>query len=312
MHKAFLLENGLVTVVAGAAFMEKDKVADTELVKECRALLRQKKGAFSEMRGNNELIVSTKMAVSGSPERYLEDLSEVYDKLQKGNFFGSSFRVLAAATICDAGKANEADALVEKTNEIMKGMKAAHPFLTSDEDTGFAVLLAMTDKTTLQILTELEETYKALKSRLAFHDNAVFSLAQVLTTYGGSSQEKSKKALDIFEAFKEAGNKYGKEYELPSLGILVNLGDNIGDIVADVIEVSKSFKGKAGFGALDMSMYTKLMLGSMIVAGVYGEDTSAANTSIANSALAMLIAQEAAMMAVILAASVSCTTSSSH
>jgi hypothetical protein len=312
MHNAFRLENGLVTVVSGSAFMEKDKNADPELVKECRDLLRQRKGVFSDMRGNNELLISTKMAVSGSPERYLDDIIEVYDNLQQGKFFGSSFRVLAASIICDAGKANEAGAIIEKTNEILKGMKAAHPFLTSDEDTGFAVLLAMTDKSVETILAELEESYRTLKADFSFHDNAVYSLAQVLTAYEGDSKEKSKKALEFFEAFKDAGHKYGKDYELPSLGVLVNLGDNIGEIVADVIEVAESFKGAKGFGVLDMSKQTKLMLGAMIVSGVYGEENHVVNASVEGSALAMLIAQEAAMVAIMCAASASAVSSSSN
>ena len=118
LHKDFLLENSLITVIAGAAFAGRDKTADPELVKECRNLLRQRKGMFSDLRGNNELMISAKMAVSGSPEQYLDNLVEVYDKFQKGKFFGSSYRVLAAATICDAGRANDADAIIEKTNEI--------------------------------------------------------------------------------------------------------------------------------------------------------------------------------------------------
>ena len=311
MHKDFLLENGLITIVAGAAFMEKDKVADPELVKESRALLRQKKSLLSDIRGNNELLVSTKMAISGSPEQYLDNLSEVYDKLQKGKFFGSSYRALAAVSICDAGKANDADSIISKTNEILDGMKASHPFLTSDEDTGFAVLLAMTDKSVEEILSELEDSYRQLKSHFTFHDNAVYSLAQVLTTFGGDRNEKCKKALDIFDAFKAAGYAYGKDYELPSLGVLASLDLEIGDTVAEVIEVAEFFKGHNGFGMLEMSKQTKLMLGSMVVGGVYVEDNSAANASVASSALAMLIAEQVALMTVIIA-SASATISASN
>jgi hypothetical protein len=312
LHKDFRLENGLITVIAGAAFAQKDRTADPDRVKECRKLLRDRQGAFSQMRGNNELVISAKMAVSPNPEQYLDNLVEIYEKFQKGKFFSSSYRVLAASTICDAGKASQADAIVEKTNEILKGMNSKHPFLTSDDDTGFAVLLAMTEKSTESILEELEESYQILKRSFSFHDNAVYSLAQVLTTYDGDAVAKCKKAVEIFEAFKETGYKYGKEHELPSLGILINLSDNIGDIVGDVIEVFESFKGQKGFGVLDMSKQTKLMLGAMIVASAYGEDRSTANAAVANGALSIIIAQQAAMLAVIAATSASAAASSSH
>ena len=336
LHKDFFLENGLITVIAGAAFAQNDRTADPDRVKDCRKLLRDRQGVFSQVRGNNELIISAKMALSPNPELYIENLINIYEKFQKGKLFSSAFRVLAASSICDAGKAGQADAIVEKTNEILKGMNSKHPFLTSDDDTGFAVLLAMTDKSTESILEELEQSYQILKRSFSFHDNAVYSLAQVLTTYDGEVDAKCKKAVEIFEAFKEKqsywlddystfmsikeffeafkenGYKYGKEYELPSLGILVGLSDNIGDIVGEVIEVYESFKGQKGFGMLDMSNHTKLMLGAMIVASVYGEDQASASALVTNGALSMVIAQQAAMIAIIAASSASAASSSSH
>ena len=312
LHKAFFLENGLMTVVAGAAFAEKNKTADPEFIKECRDLLKKKKGPFSEIRGNNELLISAKMALSGNPEQYLDDVIGIYNKLQSGKFFGSGHRVLAAASICDAKKANDTERLIEKTEAIIRGMKASHPFLTSDEDTGFAVLLAMTDKNVEQILAELEESYQYLKKDFVLHDNAVYSLAQVLTTYDGDCKEKCEKALEFFEAFKSTGFKYGKDHELPSLGILVNLGPEIGEIVAEVIEAAESLKGHKGFGTLDMSKHTRLMIGAMIVSSAYAEDTTVANASVASGALSLLIAQQAAVMAVIASTSAAAASSSSH
>ncbi len=310
LHKAFFLENGLMTVVAGAVFAEKNKTADPEFVKECRDLLKKKKGPFSEIRGNNELLISAKMALSGSPEQYLEDIVGIYNKLQRGKFFGSRHGVLAASSICDAKKANDTERVLEKTTAIIKGMKAVHPFLTSDEDTGFAVLLAMTDKSVEQILEEVEESYQYLKKDFVFHDNAVYSLAQVLTTYAGDSKEKCRFALEIFEAFKSAGFKYGKDHELPSLGILVNLGPEIGEIVAEVIEVAEALKEHKGFGMLDMSKQTRLMISAMIVSSAFGEDNTVANASVASGALSLLIAEQAAVMAVIASTTAAAATSS--
>ena len=220
---------------------------------------------------------------------------DVYKRLQSGKIFGSSYRVLAATTICDAKRANDVERIVEKTEAILKGMKASHPFLTSDEDTGFAVLLAMTDKSVEQILTELEESFIEFKVDFVLHDNAAYSLAQVLTTFEGDSKEKSKKAVELFEAFKDAGYSYGKDYELPSLGILVNLGKETGD------EVVESFKGKKGFGIFEMTPQIKLMLGTMIVGTVYGENQPAANASVTSGAISILIAQQVMMVALIAA-----------
>ncbi|MCR4834261.1 MAG: DUF4003 domain-containing protein [Butyrivibrio sp.] len=308
--KASMLENSLIRVVAAASYTEKDKTADAEQLKECLKLLRKKQGIFSDFRGNNELVIAAKMDVSGNPEEYLDNVLEVYKKFQKGKFLGSSYRVLAAASICDADKIAEADAIIDKTNELLKGMKKDHPFLTSDEDTSFAVLLAMKDKSVEDILSELEETYQIIKNNFAFHDNAAYSLSQVLTSYDGAVDKKSAKVLELFDAFKTAGAKYGKEYELASLGVLVNLNMNTEDLVSEVVEAAEFFKGKKGFGVLDMDKHTRLMLGTMIVSGVYSDETTATSASVTSGALAAVIAEQLCMYVAIMAATVTTMNSS--
>ena len=303
IHKGFWLENGLITTVAAAAFTEKDRVADPEVLKECRKILRKKQGAFSELRGNNELIVTAKMALSADPEKYVDDVIAVYKKFQQGKFWDSGYRALAAMTICDSGRLSEADDIIDRTNLIMQGMNKAHMFLTSDEDTCFAVLLAMTDKSVEDILTELEETFQFIKKSFALHDNASYSLSQVLTSYDGSSEAKREKAVEYFDAFKEAGAKYGKNYELASIGTLIGLEGNMEEIVSEIVEVADYLKGNKGFKALDMSKQTRLMFGSMIVSGVNATGDFKTGASVVSGAVAIVVAEQVAMLVAIMAAS---------
>lgn len=308
--KASFLDHDLIKVVAASFFTEKDKTADVDQLKDCKKLIRKKQGIFSEIRGNNELIIAAKMAASGNPEGYLDKLIDVYGEFQKGKILGSSYRVLAAASICDTGRASEAESLVEKTYEIMKGMRKDHPFLTTDEDTSFAVLLAMKDKSTEEILAELEEIYQLIKKNFAFHEDAAYSLSQVLATFDGQAELKSEKVMELFEAFKNAGAKYGKGYELASLGILVGIDKNIEDLVSEVVEVAEYLSGKKGFGILNMNRHTRLMLGTMIVSEIYSDGNVATGASVASSALSAVIAAQLCMyVAVMSAASASASSS---
>lgn len=313
MCKNFKLEHSLTNAVAAAAFAEKDKAVDVELIKEARKILKGKAGIFSEFRAYNELTVSTKMALSGNPERYIEEVRDVYDKFQKGKIFGSSYRVLAAMSIVEQGKYSEADRLIEKTNEILKGMNKAHPFLTSDEDTCFAVLLAMSDKGVEEILTEVEKSYNAIKKNFTFHDNAVYSLAQVITAYEGNSDEKCGKAIDLFNAFKEAGRKYGKDYELASLGALIDINAGKEELVSEVIEVAEFLKGKKGFGMLDMGKETRLMFGTMLVSGSYlSGDYQAGSTAISGEIGRVVALQTAIFITMMIVVATTAAASSSH
>ena len=296
MCKSFMLEHTLTNAVVAAAFAEKDREADPELIKEARKVLKKKQGVFSDFRSYNELIVSARMALSADPEGYLDEVIEVYDKLRKGRLFGSSYRVLAAMSICDQGRYSEADSLIGRTNEIMKGMNKAHPFLTSDEDTCFAVLLAMTDKSVEDILIELENSFRIVKKIFAFHDNASYSLAQVLTAYDGDYEKKCAKALELFDAFKAAGTKYGKEHELASLGALIDIDAGIDEIVSEVIGVAEHLKGKKGFGMLDMGRETRLMFGTMLVSGAHYAGEYKANASSIGGEIGQVVAVQTAIL----------------
>ncbi len=311
IHKDFLLENGLIMMVAASAFTEKDQTTDAEYMKECRKILRKKEGVFSEFRGHNELIVTSKMALSGNPEGYIDEVAEVYKKLQHGKFWDSTYRALAAMVICDSGRFNETDAIIEKTNAIMKGMKSAHPFLTSDEDTCFAVLLAMTDKSVDDILSELEEIFQFLKKSFTFHDNAVYSLSQVLATYEGNYALKREKALNLFEAFKAADAKYGKDYELASLGTLIEVQGSVEETVSEIAEIADYLKGQKGFGMLDMGKQTRLMFATMIYTQENASDDHKAEASLVSAAVARVVAEQIAMFIAIMAATSSSAAASS-
>ena len=313
MTKSFIFEHSITNAIVAAAFAEKDRNVDVDAIKDARNLLKKRKGVFSDFRAYNELIVSARMALSGNPEGYLDSLIDVYDKFKKGKLFGSSYKVLAAMSICDQGKYNDADRLVEKTNDLLKKMNKAHPMLTSDEDTCFAVLLAMTDKSVDDILTELEEAYGILKSDFAFHKDAVFSLAQVLTAYEGNAAEKSSKALDFFNAFKAAGAKYGKDYELASLGALIDIDADKDELVSDVIGVADHIKGKKGFGILDMGRETRLMFGTMLVTGAYlSADYNTGTSSLGRDIGRIVALQTAILITMMIVVATTAAASASH
>lgn len=298
MGKAFIFEYGLIKVAASSAFTQNGREVDAEYVKGCQKILQKEENYFSYFRGFNEVIVSSKMAVSGQPEKYLEDAVAVYDKLKEGKLMGSIYRAVAAMVICDSKRMGDADVIVDRTSQIMKGMKEKHPFLTTDEDTCFAVLLAMSDKNVDDILTELEDSYQILKKKFLFHDNDVYSLAQVITALGGSSEEKCEKALNLYDAFKAAGAPYGKNYELSMLGCLVDLDVDQEQLIQDVVEAEVYLRSQKGLGVLDMSKETRLMYASMITAAIYNEEKNPASSAIENT-IAVTIAQEVTFMLIV-------------
>ena len=312
INKGFMLENSLIKIASALVYTEADKTVDNAYLKECRGILRKNQGVFSDFRSISELMVSAKLAQQADPERYMEEISDTYKKLHQGKVFGSRYMVLAAMNICDAGMFAEADAVIEKTRAIMKGMNKAHPVLTNEEDTCFAVLLAMTDKSVEDILVELEETYQTLKKDFSFHDNAVYSLAQVLTMQSGTVADKCAKVVRIYEAFRTAGVKYGKEYEFSSLGVLVGLDVRPEEIVNEVVEASDFLKARKGFGILDCSERQRLMFGAILYAGSFDGKGALSGASALESTIAIVIAEEIAFMMLMVAITASNAANAAH
>ena len=141
---------------------------------------------------------------------------------------------------------------------------------------------------------------------------SAYSLSQVLATYDGSYEQKAERVLELFDAFREAGAKYGKGYELASLGILVNINRSTDELVSEVVEAADYLKDKKGFGTFDIDKHARLMLGAMVVSDVFSGENTASGAAVASGALATVIAQQLAMYVAIMAATSSSMAASSN
>ncbi len=300
LEKASLLDNERIVNITAQLYTSKDKVVDIDSYKECRDILKKKEGIFSDFRGDHELIIAGKMDLSGNPEQYLENLSKVYKLFQKGKIFGSAYRVFASLSICDAGKISEAEDIIAKTNDILDRMHKKHFFLTSDEDTSVAVLLAMTDKSTDDIMEQLEKSYQIFQKNAKFCDDPAYTLSQVLTTYPGDPSDRSFKVIELFNAFRDQDASYGREYELAILGPLTDINMDTNDLVAEIIEVSEFLKSKKDFDSLSMDNRSRLMTSAILIGNAYeGNSLNDEATSI-SSTVAVVIAEQVTMLIIMM------------
>ena len=305
LNKNFKWDYEMLIMVGSVIFTDAGKTVDIDRVNECKAILKKHEGVFSYFRNNMEKAVLAKMALSDDPEKYLTDVVAIYDKLHKGKIAGSDYMALTAMNICDSNKAADTDAIIEKTKLLLKEMNKKHPILTSDEDMTFAAMLAMTDKDVDAIVNEAETYYEALKPRFSFHTNSLQSLSHVLILMEGSVESKIAKVCEIYDTFKEQGVKYGKDYVMASIGALVNTNISTTELVSEIIEASEYLKTRKGFGAWGIGEKARLMFASLLAADVYGNDKDTMNSAVITGSIAMVIAEEIAIMAVIAASAAS-------
>lgn len=307
IHKVFQWDYDIMSVAGSIIFTGAGQVADEEKLKECRKILKKNAGSLSVFRNSMEIPVVCKMILSEDPELYLMKITEIYKKLHKGRILDSNYLALAAACIHDGQMDDQVDQIIEKTKTLMKRIEKEHPFLTSDEDTSTAALLAMTHKSVDEIIYETEECFKIMNVKFPGHKNAIQSLSHVLTVEEGDLLQKCEKVSGIYDALKRKKLKFGLESELAALGALVNVKATPEEIADDIFDAAEYLKKRKGFGDWDMGKQTRLLFAALMVAQAsakYDPDTTALGSTIA-----LVIAEEITFMLIM--ASCAATSSSS-
>lgn len=217
----------------------------------------------------------------------------------KREFYGSEYLVLAASVLADMVSEEGAQQMSRKARNIYNRMKKNHPFITSGEDTVYAVLMAVSDKSDEILMEEMEVCYKKLKESFSA-SNEVQALAHVLAIAEGATEEKCKKVVALYDALRTSEVKYGKYYELVALASLAMLPVELDVLVEDIKAVDAFLAEQKGYGFFGMDKKTRLMHAAMIVSCDYIKSDTA-DIATMTGTLAAVAAQQAAMCAVIAA-----------
>ncbi len=280
---------------------------DPGKVQACRKLLKSKAGLFSNFRGSDELLVCCKMALAADPERYFEDTERAYQSIK--TFFSGEQTVLAAMILAEQGAS--AEGLADKTKQIYKEMKEAHPWLTSENDLPFAALMAVTGREASSVYAEAEEIYACLKHTLKADKDTLQMLSHILAVRSGRTEEKCEKLCALAEGLKAAGHSLGRGSRLAILGILADsklpvdlLVGQIGE-ADDFLKQHKPFRGIFGVGA----ECRRLFAVQMVQAAHSGEDSLGTSAMLAASVELAIVT---AILMMIIVSSTAAASTSSH
>lgn len=308
LRDTFKMESTYIYPVCANIFSGKGKLVSKDTLLNCKKTVNAETSVLSNFRGMVKLPTMCLLATSGQPEEKMAKANAIYQKL-KNEFMGSTYLALVAMILTDMVSEEEAEQYITRGHVIYKKMRAEHPFLTSSEDSVFAVLLAFADKSDDQLMEELETAFDALKKANVGGSNAIQSLSHVLALTEGNVKEKYSRVLAIRDGLSKKGKKYGKYYELAVLGALAILDADVDSLVEDVIAVDDFLASQKGYGFFGVDKKTRLMHAAMIVASDYSENedeygnrkTGSETIAAMASTLAMIAAQQAAMCAVVAA-----------
>ncbi len=311
IKQTFRLESSYLYPICANLFCARGADADRQTLERCDHLLKEKTSVFSNFRGNLRLPVVCMLAASGYPDVQMDRALHNYSIL-KEYFSGSSFVALAAFLLTDLGYVNHD--LASRARTIYKRIAKEHPFLTSAEDSVLAAFMAYAPQPDDTLLQDMEDCYSVLRMR--FSDaNAIQSATHVLCLGPGQAGDKASRMIRIFDAIRETGRKYGKNYELSTLAALSILDAEIPELVSDLMDADLYLSELKGYGGLGIDKKTRLMHAAMLVSDLYAgrhepltvnENTILQNTAMTGT-LAMIAAQQAAACA-----SVCTVTASAH
>lgn len=291
----FAWDGGLMHLTCAEIYTSKGKMVDSDTLENCKRLLKSKVGMFSTFRGMVASAITTMLAVSDNPEETLENGVKVYELLKK-HFFSSDYLPLAAMAIAQMAEPYQYEQIAVRTRTIYNLMKENHPFLTSSEDSAFCALMALSEKTDAELITDAEKCYTMIKAKI-MSSNAVQSLGNVLALCDGCAEEKCEKTIQLYEKFKAAGHKYGTDYELPTLGVLAMSGENLDMIVKETIEIDEWLAGQKGFGFWGSVTKKQRLMYAAILAQRDFINIEPMQTAALGSVVALMVAQQAAMCA---------------
>lgn len=301
-------DGGLIHLACAGIFTAKGKNVDEQVLADCKKLLKEKVSVFSNFRSTARSPIAALLAAGSNPDQTLEKGLRVYQLLRK-DFWTSTYLPLAAMIIAQMAAPPQYEEIARRTRTIYNRMKKEHPLLTSGEDSTFCALMALSEKTDDMLIAHSEECYQRLKPNF-FSSNAVQSLSHVLALCDGQSDIKCKKTLALFEKLKAKGYKYGTDYELPTLGVLAMSGGDLDEIVREITEIDNWLSRQKGFGFFSsITRKQRLMYAGILAQRDYlNEETM--QTAAISGTISLIIAQEAAICAAVMAGSAASASSS--
>ncbi len=309
VRQVFKWDSSYVHPLCANIFCARGKNADVEALARCREIIKSQTGVFSNFRGNLRPALAAMLAVGERPEEKMSRALENYEILKR-DFWSSEYLSLVAFLLTDMADAGQVEEKAARGKEIYQRMKKEHPFLTGSEDSVFAVLMAFSEKTDDELIQDMEDCYHALKARFSSGDD-VQTASHVLAMADGAPEDKAERMIRLYEDLRSAGVKYGRYHELATLAALSVLDEDPARLTAEICDVDAFLAQQKGYGFFGPGKGIRAMHAAMIVSDQYVSREQVDTAAMAGT-LAMMIAQEMAMVAVMAGVSSASAAASSH
>ena len=236
------------------------------------------------------------LSMKEDPKAHFDKVLKIYNVAKK-KFNRSEYSALLAILLADLIHEDSCEAVLTRGKELYDQIKMAHPFLTNEQDSVLAGLLALSEKSDTELIDDMEKCFDLLKIKFS-HKSSIQSISHVLALTEGSAREKVEHLNDLYDSLREAGKKFGVYTELSTLAA-VSILDNETERVRDrIIAIDDFLSKQKGYGLLGLDKKARLMHATMLPTDLY-DSAQIAQTTASTSAIAMAAAQSLAVCVII-------------
>jgi hypothetical protein len=264
-------------------------------------------GMFSYLKSAQRFtIAATLDTTSEDPKESFHHFISIYEKLIENGFTRNAFSYIAAGTLLKV-EPNRIDEIVQKTQEVYKGMKKNHFFLTDPGDYPLASILAQRELDSDIIVRNVEDYYQTLHKKGFYLGNDLQFLSHILAIETSHRpEEKADQCLLIRDMLKKANLKTKSAY-YPYIGMLSFLENTIGEFES-LVAINEDLNRDKLF---KWNKDVNFMMSVLFLMNQFSAVGEAARTGLNISIESLIQAQQAAMTASMTAAAVASSNSSS-
>src|SRR5665647_876729 len=236
-----------------------------------------------------------------------------YDhKVKNHGFKNTTYLGIAAYALLLTCTPDALEYRIIRAQEIYKGMKEKHFWLTSSDDYAVSILLAAEDEPVAILIDRMEQHYNQLRSEGFGRSNGLQFLSHLLTFRTEQVSEKVTLCREIASFLKENKLAVSSMY-YGTIGLLALLGNDSKKALEEVVAMVAYMKSRKDFKWYYKEINTLMI--SALVSNEYMEEKKQqqglSTTSIGITIEALIAAQTAAMIAATTAATSAASASAS-
>lgn len=310
LKKAFRWEQNIVKKNAAFQMAVNNQRVDIRQIKEMIDYMKENTSSFSYFR--HCLFPLATLMIAQKNGHQLFDLTvQYYENLKEEEFNRSPFLPYVAFFLASEVQPTEAGKTIEKAAQIYKVMKEKNFWLTSDDDYMLAVLLAHSDINPTHAANEMTECYRYLNERGIRKGNALQTMSHILVLSKEPVYKKCDRLLEYQQLLHEEKIKLDS-YSRSLLAVLSIVESNVQATVNKIAKTDSTLASTKGFGNWSLGRGGRNMFS---IALTLSEDMpkvtiDTLQATVQNSIQSLLLAQQAVMMAGIVAATTSTSASS--